>query len=102
MGGSLLAGVMGSLMVGEPAAVLFPFDTSGRICLWMALSAATCNKLPSVAVFCVYRELNFTTALTALNVATFRGRGFEVTRKVRPSAQGGVVKEPVYWNRGVV
>jgi hypothetical protein len=25
-----------------------------------------------------------------------------VTRNVRPSAQGGVVSEPVYWCRGVV
>jgi len=28
--------------------------------------------------------------------------GSETTKKVRPSAQGGVVSDPVYWNKGVV
>ena len=41
------------------------------------------------------RELNPTTALTLLKVATSRGSCTEVTRKVRPSAQGGVVRDPI-------
>lgn len=36
------------------------------------------------------------TLLIALKVLTFKGNGSLVTKKVRPSAQGGVVSDPLY------
>lgn len=50
----------------------------------------------------MYLELNLTTLLIALKVLTFKGNGSLVTKKVSPSAQGGVVRDPLYWNKGVV
>lgn len=52
--------------------------------------------------FWVYLELNLTTLLIALKVLTSKGNGSLVTKKVSPSAQGGVVRDPLYWNKGVV
>lgn len=52
------------------------------------------SRLGVKGVFWIKRELNPTTALTLLKVATSSGSCTEVTRKVRPSAQGGVVRDP--------
>lgn len=46
--------------------------------------------------------MNLMTFLRALKESTSTLRGVWGIRKVRPSAQGGVVKLPVYWKRGVL
>jgi len=64
--------------------------------------APTSSRFASPRIFWVTRELNLITLFRELKVTTLSGSGCWVIRKVRPSAQGGVVREPVYWNRGVV
>lgn len=90
--------------VGLATAVPFPAPAPVpfRAPLPASVSAPTTTRFCCASVFCVYRELNLTTALIALKVLTFNGRGILVTRKVNPSAHGGVVSEPEYWKRGVV
>ena len=67
-----------------------------------ATAASTCattfalaaRRLSSPTMFWVKRALNPTTALIWLKVATFNGSCSVVMKNVRPSAQGGVVRDP--------
>lgn len=54
------------------------------------------NMFCPPSVFWMKRELNLTIFLIALKSATPTSRGSLTTKKVTPSAQGGVVSEPEY------
>lgn len=60
-----------------------------------ALMAVWSRRLASPREFWVKRLLNLMTLLIELKVATLMGIGCWVIKKVIPSEQGGVVREPV-------